>query len=127
MKRRIDTSDAPRAIGPYSQAIRVGDFVYASGQIPIDPRTGEFVAGGVAEQTEQVMHNLDAVLNAAGASLANVVKTTVFLADMREFSAMNEVYGKFFVNDPPARATVAVAALPRGAGVEIDAIAWIGK
>jgi len=123
----IRTEGAPQAIGPYSQAIRAGGFVFASGQIPIDPRTGEFVAGGVAEQTDQVLHNLSAVLEAAGSSLDRVVKTTVFLADMNDFAAMNEVYGRYFTGDAPARATVQAARLPRDARVEIEAIACAGK
>ncbi|HKE57686.1 MAG TPA: RidA family protein [Pyrinomonadaceae bacterium] len=123
MRQRIQTDRAPAAIGPYSQAIKAGGFVFASGQIPIDPQTGEFVAGGIAEQTERVLTNLAAVLEAAGSSLGQVVKTTVFLADMAEFAAMNEVYGKFFGDLPPARATVAAAGLPRNARVEIEAVA----
>ena len=123
MKRRIQTAEAPQAIGPYSQAIEAGGLVFASGQIPIDPGTGQFVAGGIAEQTEQVLKNLEAVLEAAGSGLDRVVKTTVFLASMDEFAAMNEVYGKFFEGDPPARATVQAARLPRDARVEIEAIA----
>ena len=123
MKQIIQTEQAPKAIGPYSQAIKVNGFVFASGQIPIIPETGEFVAGGIAEQTEQVIKNLSQVLEAAGSSLNRVVKTTVFLADMGEFAAMNEVYGRFFSAEPPARATVAAAGLPRGARVEIEAIA----
>ena len=123
MKVQVQTESAPAAIGPYSQAIRANGFVYVSGQIPIDPQTGEFVAGGVREQTEQVLKNLSAVLNAAGSGLENVVKTTVFLADMKEFAAMNEVYAKFFAIEPPARATVAAAGLPRDARVEIEAVA----
>jgi 2-iminobutanoate/2-iminopropanoate deaminase len=122
----IKTERAPAAIGPYSQAVRAGGFVFASGQIPLDPQTGEFVAGGVAEQTEQVMKNLSAVLEAAGASLAQVVKTTVFLADMNDFAVMNEVYGRYFQENPPARATVQAARLPRDARVEIEAIAIKG-
>ena len=125
MKVRVQTESAPAAIGPYSQAIKVNGFVFASGQIPIDPGTGEFVTGGIREQTEQVLKNLSAVLEAAGSSLEQVVKTTVFLADMNEFSAMNEVYGKFFTGAPPARATVAAAGLPRDARVEIEAVALI--
>ena len=123
MKVQVQTESAPAAIGPYSQAIRANGFVYVSGQIPIDPQTGEFVAGGVREQTEQVLKNLSAVLNAAGSGLEHVVKTTVFLADMKEFAAMNEVYAKFFAIEPPARATVAAAGLPRDARVEIEAVA----
>ena len=123
MKVPVQTESAPAAIGPYSQAIRANGFVYVSGQIPIDPQTGEFVAGGVREQTEQVLKNLSAVLKAAGSGLERVVKTTVFLADMKEFAAMNEVYSKFFNSEPPARATVAAAGLPRDARVEIEAVA----
>ena len=121
----ISTENAPRAIGPYSQAVRAGGFVFASGQIPIDPATGEFVAGGVAEQTDQVLRNVSAVLKAAGTGLDRVVKTTVFLADMNDFIAMNEVYGRFFGEQPPARATVQAARLPRDAKVEIEAIAML--
>ncbi|HEX6188992.1 MAG TPA: RidA family protein [Pyrinomonadaceae bacterium] len=123
MKEIVATERAPRAIGPYSQAVRSGNFLFASGQIPIDPATGEFVAGGITEQTEQVMRNVSAILEAAGAGLQQVVKTTVFLADMDDFTAMNEVYGRFFGEDPPARATVQAARLPRDARVEIEAIA----
>jgi 2-iminobutanoate/2-iminopropanoate deaminase len=127
MKDSIQTDQAPRAIGPYSQAIKAGGFLFASGQIPIDPETGQFVAGGIAEQTEQVLKNLSAVLQAAGSSLERVVKTTVFLADMDEFAPMNEIYGKFFAEQPPARATVEAARLPRDARVEIEAIAIVGE
>ncbi|HEV8186832.1 MAG TPA: RidA family protein [Pyrinomonadaceae bacterium] len=125
MREVIATDQAPRAIGPYSQAIRAGSLLFCSGQIPIDPATGEFVSGGVAEQTEQVMRNLSAVLQAGQSSLKQVVKTTVFLADMDDFTAMNEVYGRFFGENPPARATVQAARLPRDAKVEIEAIAFI--
>jgi len=123
VKQIIQTEQAPKAIGPYSQAIKSNGFVFASGQIPIIPETGEFVAGGITEQTEQVLKNLAAVLEAAGSGLNRVVKTTVFLADMEEFAAMNEVYGRFFSDEPPARATVEASGLPRGARVEIEAIA----
>jgi len=126
MKEIIATEDAPRAIGPYSQAVRAGNFVFASGQIPIDPATGEFVPGGIAEQTEQVLKNLTALFAAAGVGLDQIVKTTVFLADMNDFTAMNEVYGRFFSEAPPARATVQAARLPRDAKVEIEAIAVTG-
>jgi 2-iminobutanoate/2-iminopropanoate deaminase len=126
-RERIQTDKAPAAIGPYSQAIKVGGFVFASGQIPIDPQTGQFVPGGIAEQTEQVLKNLSAVLEAAGSSLDLVVKTTVFLADMNEFSSMNEVYATFFSDPPPARATVAAAGLPRDARVEIEVVALASK
>jgi 2-iminobutanoate/2-iminopropanoate deaminase len=127
VKVRIQTENAPAAIGPYSQAVKHGGFVFASGQIPIDPKTGEFVAGGIVEQTQQVLKNLAAVLEAAGSNLNQVVKTTVFLADMKEFAAMNEVYGRFFGDTPPARATVAAAGLPRDARVEIEAVAWVSE
>jgi 2-iminobutanoate/2-iminopropanoate deaminase len=123
VKQIIQTEQAPKAIGPYSQAIKSNGFVFASGQIPIIPETGEFVAGGISEQTEQVIKNLSRVLEAAGSGLNRVVKTTVFLADMEEFAAMNEVYGKFFSDEPPARATIEASGLPRGARVEIEAIA----
>jgi 2-iminobutanoate/2-iminopropanoate deaminase len=127
VKDSIQTEHAPQAIGPYSQAIKAGGFLFASGQIPIDPQTGQFVAGGIAEQTEQVLKNLSAVLQAGGSSLDRVVKTTVFLADMNEFTTMNEVYGKYFAESPPARATVQAARLPRDARVEIEAIAVVGE
>jgi 2-iminobutanoate/2-iminopropanoate deaminase len=127
VKDTVQTDQAPQAIGPYSQAIRAGGFLFASGQIPTDPQTGQFVEGGIAEQTEQVLKNLAAVLQAGGSSLERVVKTTVFLADMSEFTSMNEVYGKFFAENPPARATVEAARLPRDARVEIEAIAIAGE
>src|SRR2546423_515831 len=111
----------------HAQAVVAGGLVFASGQIPIDPQTGEFVAGGVSEQTEQVLRNLSAVLAAAGSSFAQVVKTTVYLADMNDFAAMNEVYGRYFQAEPPARATVQAARLPRDARVEIDVIALVGR
>lgn len=123
MKETVSTDKAPGAIGPYSQAIKAGGMVFCSGQIPIDPATGEFVSNAVSEQTEQVLKNLSEVLAAAGTSLDNVVKTTVFLADMNDFVEMNEVYGRFFTDNKPARATVQAARLPRDARVEIDCIA----
>ena len=123
----VKTSNAPAALGPYSQAIKVGDFVYTSGQVAIDPATGEFIGGGIAEQTERVLNNVAAVLEAAGSSLDQVVKTLVFLADMNDFSAMNEVYGKFFTGAPPARSTVQAARLPKDALIEIEAVALITK
>jgi 2-iminobutanoate/2-iminopropanoate deaminase len=123
MSEVVSTENAPGAIGPYSQAIKVNGMVFCSGQIPIDPATGQFVSEDVAAQTEQVLKNLDAVLRAAGSSLGSVVKTTVFLADMNDFAAMNEVYGKFFSDNKPARATVQAARLPRDAKVEIECIA----
>ena len=127
MRTPVKTDNAPSAIGPYSQAIKAGGFVFASGQIAIDPQTGEFISGGVAEQTEQVMKNLSALLKASGSSLEHVVKTTVFLADMTDFPVMNDVYGKFFTTAPPARATVAAAGLPRDARVEIEAVALLAE
>ena len=123
MKEIIQTAAAPQAIGPYSQAVKTNGLVFASGQIALDPATGQFVPGGIEEQTEQVLKNLAAVLEAAGSGLSRVIKTTVFLADMQEFSAMNDVYGKFFKEAPPARATVEASRLPRDAKVEIEAIA----
>ena len=126
VRRIVQTGEAPQAIGPYSQAVVAGGFVFASGQIPLDPRTGEFVAGGIAEQTERVLRNVSEVLQAAGTGLDKVVKTTVYLADMNDFAAMNEVYGAFFGENPPARSTVEAARLPRDARVEIDVIALAG-
>ena len=123
VKEIIQTAQAPSAIGPYSQAVKTNGLIFASGQIPTDPQTGQFVPGGIGEQTEQVLKNLAAVLEAACSGLNRVLKTTVFLADMGEFAAMNEVYAKFFKEEPPARATVEAARLPRDARVEIDAIA----
>jgi 2-iminobutanoate/2-iminopropanoate deaminase len=125
MKEIISTDNAPSAIGPYSQAVKTGNLVFVSGQIPFDPATGEFVSQEVAEQTEQVLKNLSAVLEAAGSSLNNVVKTTVFLADMNDFAAMNDIYAKYFSENKPARATVQAARLPRDARVEIEAIGLI--
>jgi len=125
MKEIVTTENAPGAIGPYSQAIKAGGMVFCSGQIPIDPKTGEFISQVVSEQTEQVLVNLSEVLKAAGTSLDNVVKTTVFLADMSDFVEMNEVYSRFFSDNKPARATVQAARLPRDAKVEIDCIAVI--
>jgi 2-iminobutanoate/2-iminopropanoate deaminase len=121
----ITTQNAPGAIGPYSQAVKAAGMVFCSGQIPIDPATGEFVSDVVAEQTEQVLKNLTEVLKAAGTGLDQVVKTTVFLADMNDFAEMNEVYGRYFSESKPARATVQAARLPRDAKVEIDCIALV--
>ncbi|RME92421.1 MAG: RidA family protein [Verrucomicrobia bacterium] len=119
----VATPAAPAAVGPYSQAIRAGGFVFCAGQIPLDPATGALVEGDVAAQTERVLENLKAVLEAAGTGMDRVVKTTVYLQDMTDFAAMNEVYARYFPKDPPARAAVQVAALPKGARVEIEAIA----
>ena len=119
----ISTDKAPKAIGPYSQAITSGDLVFTSGQIPLDPATQQMITGDVRAQTERVMENLAAVLEAAGTDFAHVVKATIFLADLADFATVNEVYGKRFPTNPPARSTVQVAALPKGARVEIDLIA----
>jgi 2-iminobutanoate/2-iminopropanoate deaminase len=119
----IQTDRAPQAIGPYSQAIKANGFIFASGQIPLDPATMQIVEGGVEEQTERVLDNLKAVLECAGSSLDRVVKTTVYLADMNEFAAMNEIYARYFGSTKPARATVQVARLPRDVKVEIDVVA----
>ena len=124
----ISTKSAPAAIGPYSQAVRIGNFVYTSGQVALDPASGALVTGGIAEQTARVIENLKAVLAAAGASLGQVVKTTVFLKNMGDFAAMNEVYGRYFAGDgvtAPARSTVEVARLPKDALVEIEVIAYL--
>ena len=123
MKSVISTDKAPKAIGPYSQAIAAGDLVFTSGQIPLDPATQQMVAGDIKAQTERVMENLAAVLQAAGVSFDHVVKTTIFLADLNDFAVVNEIYGKRFTKTPPARSTVQVAALPKGARVEIETIA----
>ena len=124
--RIVHTDNAPAAIGPYSQAIVAGNFLYTAGQIPLDPNTGQIVQGDVTVQTERVMRNLTAVLEAAGTSWANVVKTTVFLQDMGDFPRVNEVYGRMIGDARPARSTVQVSALPRGVLVEIDAVALVG-
>ena len=123
MREAITTPDAPAAIGPYSQAIRSGGLLFVSGQIPLDPATGQLVEGGIAEQTHRVLRNLDAILRAAGTSLSHVVKTTVYLADLSEFATVNAIYAEYFPAPAPARATVEVARLPRDVKVEIDLIA----
>ena len=125
MRKTVSTEKAPKAIGPYSQAILSNGVAYLSGQIPLDPATNQLVEGDIAVQTERVLLNLKAVLEAAGASLESVVKTTVFLKDMGDFPKMNEVYGRFFASNPPARSTVQAARLPRDVSVEIDAIAAV--
>ena len=125
MKQAISTKQAPAAIGPYSQAIQVGNLVYTSGQIPIDPATGVFVEGGIKEQTRQSLTNIKAILEEAGLSMSNVVKTTVFMADMNDFVDMNSVYSEFFTEPYPARSAVAVKTLPKGALVEIEVIAEV--
>jgi 2-iminobutanoate/2-iminopropanoate deaminase len=127
VKEIIKTERAPNAIGPYSQAVRAGGFIFCSGQIPFDPETGEFVPGGIQEQTEQVLRNLMAVLEAAGSSLDRVVKTTVFLSNLNDFGAMNEVYARFFDEACPARSTIEASRLPRDARIEIELIALAGK
>ncbi|PYU12451.1 MAG: reactive intermediate/imine deaminase [Acidobacteria bacterium] len=123
MREVIATDRGPKAIGPYSQAVKANGFIFVSGQIPLDPRTQELVEGNVARQTERVMENLKGIVEAAGSSLDRVVKTTVFLKDLADFPAMNEVYSRYFPANPPARATVQVARLPRDVGVEIELIA----
>ena len=125
MKEVISTTKAPSAIGPYSQAIKVGNIVYTSGQIPIDPATGVFVEGGIKEQTRQSLLNVKAILEEAGLTMANVVKTTVFMADMNDFADMNAVYAEFFAEPYPTRSAVAVKTLPKGALVEIEVVAGI--
>ncbi len=127
MKTIVQTDKAPAAIGPYSQAVKAGGFVFLSGQVALDPASGQVVAGDVRAQTERVLKNLQAVLAAAGSSLERVVKTTVYLADMNDFAALNEVYGKFLTSDAPARATVQAARLPKDVQVEIDLIALAGS
>lgn len=126
-KQIVSTDRAPKAIGPYSQAVRANGFVFLSGQIPLDPSTGEMVQGDVVAQTKRVMQNLEAVLAAAGSSFDRVVRATIYLADLADFAKVNEVYGAHFPSEPPARATVQVAALPRGARVEIDLVAAEGS
>ncbi len=126
-KIAISTQSAPAAIGPYSQAVRVGDFLFTSGQIALDPVTGQIVEGGVEAETRQVIKNLGEVLKAGGATWADVAKTTIFLADLGDFSVVNRLYGEVAATPAPARSTVQVAALPRGARVEIEAIAYLGK
>lgn len=123
-KEIVDTDLAPKAIGPYSQAVKLGDLIFLSGQIPLDPSTGQLVEGGIEVQTERVLLNLSAVLEQAGSNLDRVVKTTIYLIDIGDFPAVNRVYERFFVSLPPARATVAVARLPRDARIEIEAIAY---
>ena len=123
MRQAVATPSAPKAIGPYSQAVRAGSLLFVSGQIPLDPTTGQMVEGSIAAQTHRVFQNLGAILEAAGTSFDQVVRTTVYLADMNDFAAMNEVYGTYFSSPAPARATVQAARLPRDARVEIDLIA----
>ena len=122
-KKPVNTTEAPEAIGPYSQAIRVGDFLYTSGQISLDPKTMEMITGNIELETEKVLQNIEAILSAEGLNFGHVIKTTVYLTDLSEFTRMNQIYEKFFSNTKPARACVQVAALPKSAKVEIDAIA----
>jgi 2-iminobutanoate/2-iminopropanoate deaminase len=124
-KQVISTENAPAAIGPYSQAVRVGDLIYSAGQIALVPETGKLIEGDIEAQTRQVMENLAAVLQAAGSSLTQVVKTTIFVTDISDFAKVNQVYGSFFQDNPPARSTVQVAALPLGANVEIEVVATL--
>ena len=123
MKKIVSTSEAPAAIGPYSQAVRSGRFLFCSGQIPLDPKSGQIVSGDIAAQTRRVLDNIAAVLRAEGLSFDSVVKTTIFLTDLNDFQVVNEIYGSYFKQDPPARSTVQVSALPKDANVEIEVIA----
>ena len=123
MKKIISTNEAPGAIGPYSQAVRSGSFLFCSGQIPLDPKSGEIVPGDITAQTQRVLDNIAAVLRAEGLSFDNIVKTTIFLTNLGDFQRVNEIYGSYFKQDPPARSTVQVSALPKGANVEIEVIA----
>jgi 2-iminobutanoate/2-iminopropanoate deaminase len=126
MLSAVSTASAPKALGPYSQAIRAGQFLYVSGQVPIDPATGELVSGGIAEQTQRAFQNIGEILAAAGASFQHVVRTSVFLSDLSDFAAMNEVYATFFTPPQPARSTIEAARLPRDAKIEVDVIAFLG-
>jgi 2-iminobutanoate/2-iminopropanoate deaminase len=123
MKKIISTNEAPAAIGPYSQAVRSGRFLFCSGQIPLDPKSGQIVSGDIATQTRRALDNIAAVLRAEGVTFDNVVKTTIFLTDLGDFQTVNEIYGSYFKQNPPARSTVQVSALPKGASVEIEIIA----
>ena len=126
MKKIISTPDAPAAVGPYSQAVRAGSTIYCAGQIPLDPKSGQIVSGGIDAQTRRVMENITAVLKAEGLTFDNIVKTTIFLMDLGDFQTVNEIYGSYFKSQPPARSTVQVAGLPKGARVEIEVIAVAG-
>ena len=123
MKKTISTNEAPAAIGPYSQAVRSGRFLFCSGQIPLDPKSGQIVTGDIATQTRRVLDNIASILRAEGMTFDNIVKTTIFLTNLDDFQTVNETYGSYFKQDPPARSTVQVSALPRGANVEIEVIA----
>ncbi|MFX1318229.1 MAG: RidA family protein [Promethearchaeota archaeon] len=124
-KTRVFTQDAPSPVGPYSQAIRAGDFLFVAGQVPVNPKTGEFVTGSIGNQTRQCMENLKSILNAAGARLADVVRTTIYLTNMHDFGEVNDAYSNYFDLDPPARTTIGVATLPKGVAIEIDVIAYV--
>jgi 2-iminobutanoate/2-iminopropanoate deaminase len=126
MKKIISTSEAPAAIGPYSQGVRVGSTIYYSGQIPLDPKTGQVVSGGIDVQARRVMENIGGLLKAEGLGFENIVKTTIFLADIEDFQTVNEIYGGYFKQAPPARSTVQAGALPRGVRIEIEVIAVAG-
>lgn len=125
LKKQIQTADAPAAIGPYSQAVRAGNFIFFSGQIPLDPANGTLVDGGIEAQTQQVLANMRAMLHASGCGFSDVVKTTIYLTDLADFATVNEIYGECFSDVPPARACVQVAALPKGAMIEIEWIATV--
>jgi 2-iminobutanoate/2-iminopropanoate deaminase len=127
MKKSVFTSDAPAAIGPYSQGVRVGRFLFCSGQIPLDPKSGQIDSGDIASQTRRVMESIGAILRAEGITFDNIVKTTIFLTNLGDFQTVNETYGSYFKEDPPARSTVQVSALPRGANVEIEVIAAVAE
>ncbi len=127
MKKIISTNEAPAAIGPYSQAVRSGNFLFCSGQIPLDPKSGQIVSGDIAAQTRRVLDNIAAVLRAEGLAFDSVVKTTIFLTNLGDFQTVNEIYGSYFKQNPPARSTVQVSALPKGANVEIEIVATAGE
>ncbi len=127
MKKIISTNEAPAAVGPYSQAVRVGSMVFCAGQIPLDPKSGQIVTGDIAAQTRRVLDNITAVLKADGLTFEHIVKTTIFLTDLGDFQTVNEIYGSYFKQEPPARSTVQVSALPKGARVEIEVIAMVGE
>lgn len=126
MKKAIFTPEAPAAIGPYSQGIQAGDFVFYSGQIPLDPKSGDLITGPIEQQTERVMNNMQAALSATGLDFSHVVKTTIYLTDLADFAAVNDIYGRFFSQPAPARACVQVAALPKGCDIEIEWVAYCG-
>jgi 2-iminobutanoate/2-iminopropanoate deaminase len=126
MLSAVSTASAPKALGPYSQAIRAGQFLFVSGQVPVDPATGELISGSIAEQTRRALQNVAEILSAGGASFQHVVRTTVYLADLSDFGAMNEVYATFFTAPQPARSTIQAARLPKDARIEIDVIAFLG-